>query len=465
MLDINLFRVDRGGNPDLVRESQKRRNKPVELVDEVLELDCQWRTVRYELDGVSGVRNKLNKELGDIMKKKRSDPTVDPDGTRAAEIKAEKTTLAEKETAAKEKLEIVETTRDKALLKIGNLVHESVPIAVDEEKNRVERVWPVSGETTPAAPGMGLSHENLLYMIGGAEYERGVVCAGNRGYYLTGPAVMLNLALIQYGLSFLSAKDFTPVQPPYFMNRDQMAKCAQLDDFDEQLYKVTGEGPDKYLIATSEQPLCVYHSNEWVSEKDLPRKFAGISTNFRKEAGSHKDQLGIFRVHQFDKLEQFVVTKPDDGESWEALEDMIKNAEEFYKSLELPYQVISIVSGALNDAAAKKYDLEAWFPASQAYRELVSASNCTDFQSRRLETRCGIKKMSATGQKKYVHMLNSTLCATTRVICCILETYQTNEGVTVPEVLRPFMGGKEFLPFVREKPKLKVAKVKKDAKK
>lgn len=244
---------------------------------------------------------------------------------------------------------------------------------------------------------------------------------------------------------------------------EQMAKCAQLEDFDEQLYKVSGDG-DKYLIATSEQPLCVYHADEWVEERELPKTYAGISTNFRKEAGSHgRDQLGIFRVHQFDKIEQFCVTSPDDNISYEMLETMINNAEEFYKSIGLTYQVISIVSGAMNDAASKKYDLEAWFPAASdgkgEYRELVSASNCTDYQSRKLETRCGIKKMGDTN-KRYVHMLNSTLCATTRVICCILETFQIDNGITVPEVLRPFVG-MDFIPFVRDPPKLKAKTSKK----
>lgn len=456
MLDLNLFRKDRGGNPDLVRESQRRRGKDAGLVDEVLELDAKWRTLRYELDNVSKERNELNKQMKEIMTK-RNDPTVDPDGKRAADIKQKKKALADGEAATREKVVEVEKARDAKVRTIGNLVHESVPVAVDEEKNRVERTFPDDGEL-PAIGGHGRNHVDLLHMIGGVEYERGVATAGSRGYFLKGDAVLLNLALVQYGLQFLVGRGFTAVQPPYFMNRETMAKCAQLDDFDEQLYKVTGDG-EKYLIATSEQPLCVYHLDEWVPEKELPRKFAGYSTNFRKEAGSHgRDQLGIFRVHQFDKIEQFVVTKPDDGASWEMLETLIGNAEEFYTSLGLPYQVVSIVSGALNDAAAKKYDLEGWFPASKAFRELVSASNCTDYQARRLETRCGSKKMSELNAKKYVHMLNSTLCATTRVICCILENFQTDEGVVVPEVLRPYMGGKELIPFVCEPPKIKKPK-------
>ncbi|CAN8076818.1 unnamed protein product [Agarophyton chilense] len=458
MLDINLFREDRGGNPDLVRESQRRRFKKESLVDDVIKWDKEWRSVRYDLDCISKKRNELNGQLKEIkMKGRKPETNIDPDGSREADIKQQKEGLAKDETGLKERLIAIENERDTVLKSIGNVLHHTVPVFADEEHNRVERVWPETGERPPA-PAKGLTHVDLLYMIGGVEYARGVTCAGSRGYYLMGPAVLLNMAIIQYSLRFLSERGYTAIQPPYFMEKDQMAKCAQLDDFDEQLYKVSGDG-EKYLIATSEQPICVYHADEWVEERDLPRKFAGFSTNFRKEAGSHgRDQLGIFRVHQFDKIEQFCVTSPDDNASYEMLETMIHNAEEFYQTLGLTYQVISIVSGAMNDAASKKYDLEAWFPGASGgkgeYRELVSASNCSDYQSRKLQTRCGIKKMGDTN-KRYVHMLNSTLCATTRTICCILETYQTENGITVPEVLRPMMGMDE-IPFVRDAPKMKV---------
>jgi len=205
--------------------------------------------------------------------------------------------------------------------------------------------------------------------------------------------------------------------------------------------------------------------NEWMEAKQLPIRYGGFSTNFRKEAGSHgKDAWGIFRVHQFDKIEQFCITSPDDDASWKMHEEMLKNSEEFFQSLGIPYRVVVIVSGALNNAASKKYDLEGWFPASSnkdvpaQFRELVSCSNCTDYQSRAMEIRYGSKKQGAR-EKKYVHMLNSTLCATTRAICAILENYQTDDGVAVPPVLRPYMGGKEFIPFVhKEIPVAKGAK-------
>lgn len=467
MLDISLFREDKSG-PDslvLVRESQRRRcpDRPDEAhaaVEKVLAHDSEWRSARYGLDRVATERNALNKALKDIklaMRQANDPASVDPNGEKEAAIKLEKANLEEKEKALKEQLASAESLRDTALSAIGNLVHESVPVHHDEDEgNDVVRVWPTEGDVTPAARGQKRNHVDLLHMIDGVEYNRGVTVAGSRGFFLKGPGVLLNMAIVQYGLKFMVEKGFTPVQTPYMMEKSQMAKCAQLGDFDEQLYKVTGDG-EKYLIATSEQPLCVYHADEWVSEAELPRKFVGYSTCFRKEAGSHgRDQLGIFRVHQFEKLEQFCVTSPDDNQSWRMLDEMIANAEEFYQSLDIPYRVVNICSGALNDAAAKKFDLEAWFPASAAYRELVSCSNCTDYQSRRLEARCGAKKMNETS-KRYVHMLNSTLCATTRVICCILETYQDEEGIKVPEALQPYLGT-SHIPFVRPPPKLKVPK-------
>jgi seryl-tRNA synthetase len=237
------------------------------------------------------------------------------------------------------------------------------------------------------------------------------------------------------------------------MKQSVMAETAQLSDFDEQLYKVPSDSKDDedgYLIATSEQPISAFHRGEWIQPEELPIKYVGYSTCFRKEAGSSgRNVWGIFRVHQFEKIEQFCITDPE--KSWEMHEEMLRLSEEFYQSLNIPYRVISIVSGALNNAAAKKYDLEAWFPGLQEFRELVSCSNCLDYQSRAMETRFGFKKMGDR-EKKYVHMLNSTLTATERTICCILENYQTKDGVVVPEVLRPFMMGMEFLPFINPKP-------------
>ena len=354
--------------------------------------------------------------------------------------------------AEQEKIEaVLHAQIDVLLKKIGNIVHESVPVSKDEKDNKVVRTWGVPKKEWVINSTLGnLHHHEVLQLLDGYDMERGTRIAGHRGYYLKGVGVLLNQALINFGLNFLVKKQYTLLQPPFFMKKSIMSETAQLADFDEQLYKVEGEKDTEtmYLIATSEQPISAYHYTEWLKEPTLPYRYAGYSSCFRKEAGAHgKDLWGIFRIHQFEKVEQFCITTPE--KSWEMHEEMIATSEEFYKQLELPYQVVSIVSGELNDAAAKKYDLEAWFPGYSAFRELVSCSNCTDFQSRGLDVRCGVKKATEL-EKRYVHMLNGTLCATERTLCCILENYQTDKGLRIPKPLIPYMGGVEFIPYKQE---------------
>jgi seryl-tRNA synthetase len=432
MLDIYLFREDKGNNPEIIRESQRRRFANVDLVDEVIRLDKEWRRRLFEFDKC---RQDLNKITKDVKKLKISGEDASELINSTEEIKQ---LTAEKEIEVQEaraalysKLEI-----------IGNLVHDSVPISNDEANNTIIRSW---GQKR-VEPKLK-NHVELVELLGIADTKKGANVAGGRGYYLKGDGVRLNQALINFGLDFLEKRGYTALQTPFFMRKDIMAKCAQLAQFDEELYKVTGEGEDKYLIATAEQPLCAYHLDDWIHPSQLPLRYAGYSSCFRKEAGSHgRDTLGIFRVHQFEKVEQFCLTSPNGNESWDMHEEMIKNSEDFYKMLNIPYQVVAIVSGALNDAAAKKYDLEGWYPSSNTYRELVSCSNCTDYQSRKLEIRYGQNKGNEQA-KQYVHLLNSTLTATERTLCCILENYQREDGVEIPEVLRDFMGGKTFLPY------------------
>ncbi|XP_062216448.1 serine--tRNA ligase-like [Phragmites australis] len=434
MLDINLFRTDKGGNPELIRESQRSRFAPVELVDEVIALDRAWRDRQFELDKIRQELNATSKKIGKLKASKQEDE---------AKKLMETTDEIKKRLAAKEvEVQEAKSTLDAKLVTIGNIVHESVPVSDDEANNSIVRTW---GERRV---GENLkNHVDLCRMLDIVASEKGADVAGGRGYYLKKEGVLLNLALINFGLAFLRKRGFEPMQTPFFMRKETMGKCAQLAQFDEELYKLTGDGEEKYLIATSEQPLCAYHLGDRIYPAELPIRYAGYSTCFRKEAGSHgRDTAGIFRVHQFEKIEQFCVTSPNGNDSWEMHEEMVKNSEDFYKEIGLPYQVVSIVSGALNDAAAKKYDLEAWFPASKTYRELVSCSNCTDYQARRLGIGHGQKKNDEQS-KQFVHMLNSTLTATERTLCCILENYQKEDGVEVPKVLQPYMGGIEFLPF------------------
>lgn len=464
-IDINELRDYKGGDPNKWKRYMEKRFKDPSLVDQVLSLDEEWRELTKQKDTLRKEVNKLQKDVI-APKKKAKEPCDD----EVEQMKAMQTEIKEKEA----QLPILEEKRDLILFRIGNMVDPEVPVSKDEDQdNLVIDLKPLpDGVALPCPagtleydlpPSKPLTHDELLWRIGGYEPHRGQQVAGHRAYFLTNAGVMLNQAIINYSIAFLSERGYNILQPPFFMNKDVMASIAQLEDFDEQLYKVSGKTDDpdgsteKYLIATSEQPICAYHKGEWIEEKSLPLRYAGISTCFRKEAGSSgKDIRGIFRVHQFEKIEQFCLTGDDFELSQEEQKRMLQCAKDFYDNLGFNYRVVCLVSAELNDAAVKKYDLEAWFPGQQAYRELVSCSNCTDYQSRGVGVRCGGKQgtKDLTARASYVHMLNATLCATGRGICCLLETHQTPDGVVVPEVLRPYMGGKDFLPFVRGPPEL-----------
>ena len=461
-IDINELRPYKGGDPAKWKKYMEQRFKDATIVDQVVALDEEWRNLRGNIDDLRKELNKFQKTV--IAPKKKAKEDCEQE---VQQMKTMQANIKEKE----QTLPILEEKRDKLLKTIGNQVDPQVPISKDEEEDNLvvklspqpdtftgpTKVSELQYELPPTKP---LTHDDLLWRIGGFEPQRGQNVAGHRSYFLTNAGVLLNQAIINYIIAFLQARNYNVVQPPFLMNKSVMAEIAQLEDFDEQLYKVSGKTDDpdgsteKYLIATSEQPLCAYHKDEWINESELPLRYAGISTCFRKEAGSHgKDIRGIFRVHQFEKVEQFCYTKDDFETSQQEQQRMLQTATDFYDSLGISYRVVCLVSAELNDAAVKKYDLEGWFPGQQTYRELVSCSNCTDYQARGVGVRCG-SKAGKHERASYCHMLNSTLCATGRGICCILENYQTEDGVVVPEVLRPYMGGKDFLPFVRGPPEL-----------
>ncbi|KYK58531.1 putative serine-tRNA ligase, cytosolic [Drechmeria coniospora] len=436
MLDVVDFIKERGGDPEKIRESQRRRHANVEIVDEIIDLfeDHRRSALPVSRPALICLASQYNSHRTDI--KRHAKENADELLQQKMELEKEKKSLVE---SAAQK----EATLKSKIRTIGNYVHDSVPVSNNEDDNAVLRTWAPEGVAVEKRK--VLSHHEVLLRLDGYDPDRGVKVVGHRGYFLRQWGVFLNQALINYGLEFLTQRGYTALQAPQFMLKDYMAKTAQLEDFDEELYKVVdGDAKnDKYLIATSEQPISAFHADEWLIAKDLPIK---------REAGSHgRDAWGIYRVHQFEKIEQFLLTDPE--KSWEALDDMIAVSEEFYKSLGLPYQVVAIVSGALNNAASKKLDLEAWFPFQGEYKELVSCSNCTDYQSRALEIRFGAKSQTDT-KKKYVHCLNATLCATTRTMCCVLENYQTEEGLRVPEPLRKYIpGAPDFIPFSKELPK------------
>jgi len=425
MLDIELFR----NNLEEIKESEKKRFKDPSNAQKVFDYDVKWREVLQEIEDLRMRRNEISTKIGKLRKEGANE--------EAEEAIAQSKELREKiEQLEKERIDLYEK-REKFRYMVGNILHKSVPVGEDEDLNDIVRVV---GDK-PSFTFDPLSHIDLIEKIEGADTKKASEVVGSRFYYLKGDIVLMNLALLHYALDKLIEKDYLPMWTPFFTKYEVMKAAAELAEFEDQLYKIENE--DLFMIATSEQTLAAYHYDEIVDPERLPIKYAGISSCFRREAGSHgRDTLGIFRVHRFEKVEQFIFCKPK--QSWLLHEELLSNSEEIFKELKLPYRIVNIASGELNDNAAKKYDLEAWFPASKKYRELVSCSNCLDYQARKLKIRMG--KVGSTEAKEIVHTLNATAIATERTICCILENYQNEDhSITIPDVLQKYMSGKKII--------------------
>ena len=421
MLDIKLFRE----NPELILDSEKKRFRSTENAEKVIEYDTLWREGERRLNSLRAEKNKLSKSF----KKAKQEGNMEEVIAKSKEVANEIKELSAKNA---EYLAL----RDDYRYKVGNIIDEDVPISDTEDDNVIVR-------TVGELPEFGfepLNHVDLIEKIDGADIETAASIAGARFYYLKRDILHLNLALIQFALNELEEKGYVPLQTPFFVKGEVAAETSELGEFEETLYKVENE--DLYLIATAEQTLAALHRDEIINPEDLPLRYCALSTCFRKEAGSHgKDTLGIFRVHQFEKIEQFIFSHPE--ESKNEHNRLLEVTEDIYKKLGLPYQIVAIVSSALNDNAAIKYDLEAWFPGSETYRELVSCTNCGDYQARKTKTRVG---RAGSGDAQTLHTLNSTAIATERTMCCILENYQQADGsIKVPEVLVPYMGGKTVI--------------------
>jgi len=423
MLDIKLIRE----NPDFVRENLSRRGEPefLRMLDELIECDKLWRQHLTRLNDLRRERNRITTEIA-ASKKRGVDATAMV--SRAKEI--------DKEIASLERLvgEYEEKVRY-YLMRLPNLLHDSVPIGKDENDNVTVRTW---GEI-PHFNFPVKDHIELGLSLDIMDIERAGKIAGARFFYLKREGVLLDIALLNFALEEMVKKGYTPIEPPFMMRRKPYEGVTALSDFEDSLYKIEDE--DLYLIATSEHPMAAMFMDEVLKAEDLPIKFVGISPNFRKEAGAHgKDTRGIFRTHQFNKVEQFIFCKPED--SWKFHEELIRNAEELVQKLGLPYRVVNVCTGDIGTVAAKKYDIEVWMPAQNAYREIISCSNCTDYQARRLNIR--YREKEGEPPKGFVHTLNSTALATGRTIVAILENYQQADGsVVIPEVLRKYMGGLE----------------------
>ncbi len=416
MLDPKIIREE----PDIIQKMLKNRAVDFDF-DGLVQCDKQRRELIIKTDELRKKRNEVSLEFS--KKKKAEEDT---------------TQLLNKMTEVSKELEDLETRQNKVeldykklALTIPNLIHESVPIGVDQTANQEIRKW---GEP-PRLDFKVQDHVDFSTSLDLVDLERAAKVAGARFYFLKNDLVQLNQALIQYALDFLSKKKYNLIQPPYMINRNSMEGAIIAEDFENVIYKIEGE--DLYLIGTSEHAVAAMYSDEILDGGRLPIRYAGVSPCFRKEAGAHgKDQKGIFRVHQFEKIEQFVFSRPED--SWKEHELMLSNAEEFYKNLGIPYKVMLLSSGDMGKISAKTYDIEAWMGGQNAYREIVSCSNCLDYQARRLKIRFRDK---SNEQTQYLHTLNSTLVATTRTLVAIMENFQTKDGhINVPEVLQRYVG-------------------------
>ena len=423
MLDIKLIRE----NPELVKANLAKRGNPdvLGMVEEVITVDKAWRLNLTKLNELRHDRKLVTIE---IAKLKKAAQEATNEFTKAEEIDV-KIKIIEKLVTEQE-----QKTHD-YLLRLPNLLDDSVPLGKDSNNNVQVKTWGTIPEFTFPIK----NHIDLALNVDQIDMERAGKVSGSRFFYLKNEVAMLDMALMSFAIEELSKKGYTPVIPPLLMNRKAYEGVTSLGDFEEVLYKVENE--DLYLIATSEHPMAAMLMNETLKEADMPIKLAGISTCFRKEAGAHgKDTRGIFRTHQFNKIEQFIFCKPED--SAKLHEELLLNAEELLQKIGLAYRIVNVCTGDIGTVAAKKYDIEAWMPAQNGYREVVSCSNCTDYQGRRL----GIKYREKEGAapRGFVHTLNSTAIATGRTIVAIIENNQLADGtIKIPEVLRKYMGNRE----------------------
>ncbi|MDA4120992.1 MAG: serine--tRNA ligase [Thaumarchaeota archaeon] len=418
MMDVKLVRE----NPQVIVESLKQRGalEKIPLVEEAAKTDAEWRRLKNEVDGLRHRQNDLTAEIAELKKKGDS-----IDG-KLSEVKDIPKRIRDHEAKASEKQERLRTI----LMSLPNILHESVPTGKDETANVIVRSWGKQAE-------FGFKprdHIDILTGLGMLDLERAAKVAGARFAYLKGDAVKLEHAVMHFALDFLRDRGFTAVEPPFMLNRAAYQGVVNLEDFGPVIYKVEGE--DLHLIATSEHALVAMHKDEIIDADALPIRYCGFSPNFRVEAGAHgKDTKGIFRVHQFYKVEQVVFSRAQD--SWKLHEELVDNVEKIYQALGVPYRVVALCSGDTGFMSAKTYDVEAWLPGQQKYREMASASNVTDFQARRLLIRYREKSNDPT---TLVHTLNST-AVVTRTMVAIVENYQQKDGsVKVPKALAPYMG-------------------------
>jgi len=419
MIDIKFLRE----NPDVVRASQKGRGENVDLVDQILAIDEIRKAAVSEFETLRTEQNALSKSVGAAKGDEKS-ALLENAKALADQVKAADTKRAEVEEQAKQ-----------LTMQLSNLLDTDAPIGGEEDFVTIEHVGTPRDFAKDAFTPK--DHVELGKLLGAIDTERGAKVAGSRSYYLTGVGALLEFALVNYAIQSAVKNGFTPVIPPVLVNPAAMEGTGFLGQAAENVYRI--EKDDVYLVGTSEVPLAAMHMDEILPADKLPMRYAGYSTCFRREAGTYgKDTRGIIRVHQFDKVEMFTFCKPEDAKAEHAR--LLQWEKDFLTAMEIPFRVIDVASGDLGSSATRKFDIEAWIPTQDAYREVTSTSNCTEFQARRLNIR--YKDSEGT---KAIATLNGTLVAIPRMIVAILENHQNSDGtVNVPAALQPFLGMKKF---------------------
>jgi len=418
MLDLK-FIVE---NVDAVKEGARKKRMKVDI-DKIVELDTERKSLMKETDEIRAKQNIVSKEMP--SKKGAEKEKI------MEEMKKLKETLKIKE----QEVTDLEESLDELVLAVPNPCLPDVPDGMDDQDNKIVKTWgsPTKFNFEPR------DHVALGKNLDLIDIEKGAQVSGARFYYIKNDLVWLELALIQFALQKITAKGFKPVFPPTLVKEHAMIGTGFFPADKNEIYSVNKDEDNLYLIGTSEVPLCMLHYDEILDEKKLPIRYVGFSQCWRREAGSYgKDTQGIIRVHQFDKIEMFSFCHPQ--HSIEEHKLIVSLEEEIIQGLKLPYQLVNVCGGDLGAPAAQKFDIEVWIPTQGKYRELTSCSNTTEFQARRSK----IRYKNEAGKKEYIHTLNGTGIAMARMFVAILENYQTEDGsVTIPEVLRPFMGGKE----------------------
>ncbi|MEK6919366.1 MAG: serine--tRNA ligase [Nanoarchaeota archaeon] len=440
MIDINLLR----DNPDLVKDNIKRKgqDEKVVLVDTIIDLDRQWRACRVEADTLRHERNKVSQ---DINETKKSGGDIKHLLNKAKEIPAKLVELENKEKNLQEEIK-------KHLSTIPNIFSKETPKGKDGSQN----VEIMKSGKIPKFSFTPKNHVELLENLGLVDFDASAKSSGNGFYYLKGELAILNQALIRFGIDFMRSKGYDYIETPLMLNNNSLFASMNKEAIEQSVYRIAGE--DLGLIGTSEQALLALHSGKTILESDLPKKYFSYSMCFRKEVGAHGiNERGLWRTHQFNKIEQFVFCKPED--SIKIYDELLKNSVDILKTLDLPFRVIEICTGDLADWKYRSADLEVYRPTTKEYGEVMSLSNCTDYQARKLDIKC----VDSQGVRRVLHTLNDTALATSRIMVCIIENNQQEDGsITIPKSLWKYTGFKEMkakkVP-ARKEEKSKVKKV------